>query len=96
MLAKPLQGRKHTSLVNFKNKFIFLIGGSSVQDSKITLDSVHKYDIENNSWSATSTLNHVRAQHASCTLNEFIYVFNGLDYRNFVSSIERLNGEEAI
>ena len=95
-LKRPLEARRLSSLVNFKGKFIFLIGGVDVRDIKQTLDSVHKYDIESNKWSMSSTLNHARGQHSSCTLNDFIYAFYGLDYENFADSIERLNGIEAI
>lgn len=74
--ANLLNARQVPSLANFADEFIFVSGG---QDPKWEsfLSSVHKYDIQNDSWSRAPALSKPRVGHASCTLNDMIYVFCG-------------------
>ena len=72
-LDTPLQGRSLTSLVNFKNEFIFLIGGKNIKGTN--LDKVDKYNIKKDKWSKTAVLNNACYRPVSCILDDFIYVF---------------------
>ena len=53
-LAKPLMYRFWLSMTNFQNRYIFAIGGKNNKSEYFT--SVDKYDLNNNSWTKTSSL----------------------------------------
>ena len=74
--ANLLTARQVPSLTNFADRHIFVSGG---QDPKWEsfLSSVHRYDIQNDSWSRAPALSRPRVGHSSCALNDMIYVFCG-------------------
>ena len=75
--ATPTTGRDRPSLVNFKNRFIFVSGGTNPQNWDQYYRSVEYYDIATDTWSAAAPLNKSRSYHSSCSLGDFIYVFCG-------------------
>ena len=85
-------------MVNFINKFIFVIGGSDPQIKILIYASVERYDINKNSWSSGPDLNIPRKSHSSCVLSDHIYTFCGCNKKTlelhkyqYLSSIERLD-----
>ena len=46
-------------------------------NEKEPLNLVHKYDIEGNKWSPTSSLNYDRARLTCCVIHDYIYAFKG-------------------
>ena len=51
-------GRRLASLVNYKDRFLFVSGGEQVTypDPNLSLSIVEKYDIEANKWSSAPRL----------------------------------------
>lgn len=95
--AKPTTGRDRPSLVNFKNRFIFVSGGSNPQNWDQYYRSVEYYDIATDTWSAAAPLNKARSYHSSCCMGDFIYVFCGQQKGGrFTDTIERLDAESMI
>ena len=87
--ALPCQMRNHASLINFKDDFFFLSGGST--EDNIISDSVEKYNISANKWTNGPKLNQERYRHSGCSLNEYIYVFCGTNQEFMrINSIESL------
>ena len=56
MLAKPREARFNSSLSNYANEFIFVIGGNSSSTYE-DLASTSIYEIETNKWKVAPDLN---------------------------------------
>ena len=78
-----------SSLVNYGDRYLFLSGGTD--SDFLPLDSVEKYDISENKWTAAPKLNQERYNHSGCSLNDSTYVFCGRAEGYLLNSIERLN-----
>ena len=90
--ARPLKPRSCPSLVNFADKFIFVIAGCNPFDHREYLDSVDVYSIKTDSWAVAPALNTPRMSHSSCVLKDTIYTFCGTNFdQGDLASIERLN-----
>ena len=95
--AKPRISRDTVnSFVNFKNKFLFVIGGCTVymqggQEESMT--SVEIYNLNRDSWAEGPSLNIARDSHTSCILGDRIYTFFGKSTQSHevLSTIEFLN-----
>ena len=76
------------ALTNFKDKFVFIIGGG--YDSR----GVLRYDFDQNIVNQMPKLNRVRRFASACSLGDAIYVYGGMNPEkkesSFVSSIEML------
>ena len=57
-------------MVNFEDKFVFLIGGSA-------LDSVSRYDLDLDKFEEVSSLCSTRESASACSFGDNIYVFGG-------------------
>ena len=94
MKADPLTLRSIAGFVNFRDGFIFAIGGDS------TSNSVDRYDIAFDSWSNVAPLNR-STNHATsnCALGAYIYSAGGWDEFNNTNRsqsrfiVERLNAK---
>ena len=71
-----LTARMVPTLANFADEFVFVSGGQDPAYESV-LSSVHKYDIVNDRWTQAPALSRPRVGHASCTLNDKLYVFCG-------------------
>ena len=104
--ASPPQPRGFPSLVNFRDRFIFVSGGCSHLSLGQNFASVDLYDIELDSWvlreknfayndensGVVPCLNTARMNHSSCVLNHnWIYTFGGINGRDVLDTFERLN-----
>ena len=78
------------SSVTHDNKYIYVLGGKSIVDSKIRnrnemnlengvkfLSSVERYDMINDKWESVASMNHSRAGHHSVMVGQSIFVFGG-------------------
>ena len=78
--AKPLVQRSSPNLVNFQDRYIFLIGGASSSASGDQIEflaSVHVYSPDCDSWFTAPDLNEARINHSSCVVKDAIYTFCG-------------------
>ena len=76
--ARPSIPRRFPSLVNFCDKILFVSGGWNPSDIKHFHNSVERYDIARDVWSAAPALNVPRMNHSSCVLGyNAIYAFFG-------------------
>ena len=67
-------------------------------NEKEPLHDVHKYDIEGNKWSPTSSLNYDRARLTCCVIHDYIYAFKGYRSKKRTPNdyvIESLNVKKA-
>lgn len=93
--APPLRARSCPSLVNFADKYIFVIAGCNPDDYRDYFDNVDVYSIETDSWASAPALNTARMSHSSCMLQEMIYTFCGSSFKHGdLNSIERLNARD--
>ena len=84
-------------MVNFKDKFIFLISGGNPIDYRECLNSVEVYSVETDTWASAPSLNTARMSHSSCVLKDTIYTFCGSSYTlGDMASIERMNARDFI
>ena len=83
-----------TSLANYLEKYIFLIGGCSREE-----ESVDVYNIEDSSWKSAPSLNEDRNIASSCVLGDSVYTFGGCSllwpYPE-VNSIETISAKQVI
>ena len=71
-----LTTRMVPTLANFADEFVFVSGGQDPAYENV-LASVQKYDVANDKWTQAPDLSRPRVGHASCTLNDKLYVFCG-------------------
>ena len=70
---------ERTQLVNFHDKFIFVVGGS-IYDSQSSIKTIRTtlvYYIEKDKWYEGPDLNEARHGHSCCTLGNMVYAFAG-------------------
>ena len=82
------QKRVHHSVCAQSQRYI-IASGTRLSNE---INTVERYDIQNDSWEELPSLNIGRYRHGSCALLSSVYVFCGMDWNaNKVSSIEILN-----
>ena len=87
-----------TSLVNYKDGHLYLIGGTVEAHSPHSLPNVFRYTISGGYWSAVSSMKQARHHHSNCVLAGKIYVFGGYDKEKGVllSCIESFDASQDI
>ena len=80
------------TLINYRDKDIFVIGGRSGDRNSAPYRIVENYTIASNTWSnEMPSLIEARAGAGGCRLPGYIYIFCGMkEQRNRLNSIERL------
>ena len=68
--ATMQEERLMTMLCNYKDQYIFAIGGAGK-------NSVERYNIANNIWEYAAGMHEIRIKHGVCVLQQFAYVFGG-------------------
>ncbi len=63
------------ALCNVRDRFVFVSGGGG--NSINALQSVERYDISTNSWQQVPPMQIARANHASCSIGDTVYVLCG-------------------
>ena len=79
--------RAALSLANFKNKFIFSLGGQNYFN---TSADAYRYEIKSDTWINIPAMNKSRCSHSSCFMGNHLYVSGGCNLEGHVASIERL------
>ena len=86
-MATPMKVRNGPSMANFRDAFIFLMGG---QDS----NSVEVFNLESEEWRRAPEMNCKRANASSCAQDRKVYTFGGCsagsltDYLNSIECID--------
>ena len=75
---------------DYENEFVYVIGGFNHEHGLLT--SVEKFSYKARKWVLAESINHARIN-ASATKcgSKYIYLFGGLDKKEFLDSIERFN-----
>ena len=80
---------------DYENDFVYVIGGYN-HDRGI-LKSVEKFSIKARKWVPVEGINHGRINAGACKCGKkYIYVFGGMDIRDFIDGVERFNLELGI
>ena len=81
-----------SSLINYQDKEIFVLGGRSGGRYAAPKSLVENYNVATNRWSTeTPSLQEARAGASGCSLPDYIYIFCGMkEQRIRLNSIERL------
>ena len=74
--ADLLCARMVPTLANFADEFVFVSGGQDPAYQNV-LDTVNRYDVANDKWSQSPAMTKPRVGHASCSLDDKLYVFCG-------------------
>ncbi len=75
---------------DYDNEFAYVIGGFNHE--KGLVNSVEKFSFKARKWVLSESINHARINAAACKCgNKYIYLFGGLDKKDFLDSIERYN-----
>ena len=74
-----MQKDSYPSLVNFRDKYIFMTGGTRTRKEDSWAREVFRYNICFDSWSSLPSLNVGRQYHSSCVVESAIYVCGGVD-----------------
>lgn len=84
-------GRQYFTMCgDYENEFAYVIGGFNHE--KGLINSVEKFSFKARKWVLAEPINHARIN-ASATKcgNKYIYLFGGLDKKDFLDTIERFN-----
>ena len=82
------QERWNHAACGYRSRYIFVSGS----DCRWSAASVERYDSWYDKWEALPNLKTARSQHASCAMDEALYVFGGEDTDfNLLDSVERLD-----
>ena len=81
-MKEPRYGHTLCYTINDKDEFIYSIGGRS-DDTR--LNSVERYNINENSWKKMQKLNFPRVGASSCSNKHNIYVFGGLSEKDQIN-----------
>lgn len=86
-----LTPRQYFSICSdYENEFIYVIGGYNHE--KGLLKSVEKFSIKARKWLQVEPINIGRINSSACKCgHKYLYVFGGMDNRDFLDSIERFN-----
>jgi N-acetylneuraminic acid mutarotase len=75
---------------DYENEFAYVIGGFNHERGLI--NSVEKFSFKARKWVFAESINHARINAASCKCgSKYIYLFGGLDQKDFLDTIERFN-----
>lgn len=75
---------------DYENQFAYVIGGFNHR--KGLMSKVEKYSFKARKWIKVEDINHPRINSSACKCgNKYLYLFGGLDKRDFLDSIERFN-----
>jgi len=75
---------------DYENEFAYVIGGYNHE--KGLVNSVERFSFKARKWVMAESINHARINAAACKCgNKYIYLFGGLDKKDFLDSIERYN-----
>ncbi|CDW86358.1 kelch motif family protein [Stylonychia lemnae] len=75
---------------DYENEFAYVIGGYNHKRGLLNL--VEKFSFKARKWIKIEAINHARINASSTKCgNKFLYLFGGLDKRDFLDSIERFN-----
>ena len=100
-LPSPKCIRNSSSLVNFSDEYIFVIGGilrnGSTNKAQACDPSTEKYCLKTDTWSYGPKLVIYRMYHSSCQQGDMLYAFGGRSTSsNHLTSIERVNARKHI
>jgi N-acetylneuraminic acid mutarotase len=84
-------GRQYfATCADYENEFAYVISGFNHERG--LLSSVEKFSFKARKWVMVENINHARINASACKCGpKYIYLFGGLDKRDFLDSIERFN-----
>ena len=74
--ADLICARMVPTLANFEDEYVFVSGGQDPAYQTV-LNTVNCYDVAKDKWSQSPAMTKPRVGHASCSLNDRLYVFCG-------------------
>lgn len=80
--------RSSHAVCSYAERFIFASGSGYDFDHAATAEC---FDTQTNSWTRVPDLNIARSQHASCCVDDAIYVFCGGNQKGYTDTVERFN-----
>ena len=82
---------RNAPLANYKNQFIFALGGTKANAPSKALYSVEMYSVRGDYWIDGPVLHYKRIGHSCCALGDKVYVFSGKGFKDCMESIESLD-----
>ena len=84
-------GRQYFAMcADYENEFAYVIGGYNHERGLV--NSVEKFSFKARKWVNSESINHARINAAACKCgSKYIYLFGGLDKKDFLDTIERFN-----
>ena len=74
--ADLICARMVPTLANFEDEYVFVSGGQDPAYQTV-LNTVNCYDVAKDKWPQSPAMTKPRVGHASCSLNDRLYVFCG-------------------
>lgn len=84
-------GRQYFAVCgDYDNEFAYVIGGYNHE--KGLMKEVEKFSFKARKWVVAESINHARINAAACKCgSKYLYLFGGLDKKDFLDTIERFN-----
>ena len=84
-------GRQYFAICgDYENEFAYVIGGYNHERG--LMNSVEKFSFKARKWVLVESINHARINASACKCgSKYIYLFGGLDKKDFLDTIERFN-----
>ena len=84
-------GRQYFAICgDYENEFAYVIGGFNHE--KGLMNSVEKFSFKARKWVMSEPINNARINAAACKCgSKYLYLFGGLDQKDFLDTIERFN-----